>query len=385
MTSERHARDFAEKETEAGPDDCNKFFEEVKDGWSRDPNNVIYNFVTSVDKRIEKDPAEYSVLKRRQRTKDGNESPKNPCDDKGKPLFKTPSGELVAKAEGNEVAWGPWLNALRDDVSMETITKPERCRGHRMLGFHWYGAPSREDQIKDAIDRDTKMHDKQQEKKASKVAVDYKYELAKEAGEHPVWTCKVVKEKAREFPETWKDVAYHPNDAPGKSPIFISFSYDKRVQNEKTGGFKTVHTGVGNFKGRERVTGEIGKGSIFGLRALEDGLKKAGFKRPPYGFSDEDSTLKVPDSDDVCMASVSRRDFPYAANGWVNRRLEDEQGRVYLGGMFRSAQFSIAKELPRATFHDKFQEYEEKAPGKSVAFCHEKFNEAVKDAIVNLE
>ena len=373
--------------TKEGEEACVAFFNRIKTEWKADPNNVIFKFVTSVEKKDVKDPAVWSVFKRRQRTKEGAEEPKNPCDDKGRPLFVSPSGELATAADGNEIAWGPWVDAIRGDVSTGTIAKSQRCHGERikLRGGYYYSMNEKE--IEDAIARDKAFHDKQQANRASKVAVDYKHELAKPESSHPEWICKVKKEKAREFPAAWESTKYSPLKA-ATDPIEIAFSYDKRVKNEKTGRYKTVHTGVGNFAGRKDVVKKIEEGRMFGMRALETNLKESGFNEIPYGMSSYPKfTTRVPGSDDICIVSTYREDFPYAANYFANKRLESESGKIYIGGMFRSARFEIGKLDPntRMISEDKIHEYEEKAPKESVEFCRGKFNEVVKNSIIKLE
>ena len=372
--------------TKKGPNGCEFFFNTKRDEWNADPNNVIYKFITNITKNDVIDPAEWKIFKRRQRTKDGKESPQNPCDDKGKPLFLTSSGEITTKAEGNEIAWGSWIDAIRGDVSTETLTKAQRCHGHRikLRGSYHYSLSEKE--IEDAIAHDKAFHDKQQASRASKVAVDYKHELAKAGSSHPEWTCKITKEKAREYPTSWVSATYNPLKVDA-SPLLISFSYDKHERNEKTGKYKTIHTGVGNFKGRIAITEKIKNGQVFGMRPLEDNMEKAGFKKLEEGTSYPKYALQIPGRDDVCFIETTREDFPYAANYLTNRYLESPEGKVYLGGMFRSARFKIARTEPgtKHVFEHRVHEYQEKAPKKSVEFCHEKFNEIIKHAIIKLE
>lgn len=363
--------------------ECDPYFKENLKELKDDPNNVPFDFKTVVIKREVVDPAEFVVFKRRQRTKDGAEYPESPCDDKGLPLYVNSKGDLVTRADGNEIAWGGWMNAMETGVSVEQINVPKRCWARRIRDIaRWRGdEPSTEKEVKEGIERDKNLHDKQQDSRKSKVNVEYKYEKMKDATTHDEFTCKIDREKARDFPESWKDVPFKMPDVMEMNPIIISFSI--RDVSPKTGKDLSTTHGVGTFAGRKKITEDLLKNKIFGWYALEKNAKDAGFT-PRDAFSASTSFLMdVPGTSDACVIKTSSKSFKYARDSYNTRRLMNERGQRSIAGDFVSVDFEVVKKSRPGIYGDKIA-YEKKAPKKSVDFCHEKFSKVANGSIVKL-
>ena len=364
--------------TEEGKEACDRFFERNKKEWQEDPNNIPFDFVEKIAKKSVEDPPEYNIFKRRQKTKDGEADPKSPCDDKGLPLYVDPDGNLVTKADGNKIAWGEWIDAIKNGVSIKQLNPPKRCWARSIRDIdHFYNLRD-DEHVERVIEKDRKLHEQQQASRKSKVNAEYKYEKTKEKSSHDEWTCDLTKKRVRDFPFGWIDVKYNPLNVPHLYPIDIAFSRHKI--SEKTGKELSSTTGVGTFKGRSRIEGEIAKGKIFGMYALDAGAKNAGFTGSDDYSSRGDWEMKVPGTEDVCVISTSKRDFPFIASEFTMRRLRSPDGKIPISGYFSAADFKV---VMRKGKYSKRYDYEEKAPEASVEFCHEKFNEAITDTVIN--
>lgn len=376
------------------PADCDAFYRQRVEEWKKDPNNYIYDYRTNTVETAKKESAEYHIWKRRQRTKNGSENPKSPCDDDGLPLFVDARGNLTTQPDGNQPVWGDWVDGSEVGVSVRGASIPRNCRPFattRILTT-WSRYPWSEDSARRAIEDDKEAHDRQQARKKNKVQVEYDARLVKKEKSYPVWNCEVRGVKARDYPDDWMDAKYEPQKH-AVNPIIISFRARYKEYNPQTEKFVKKEKGVGNFKGRRWIVGDIEKGEMFGLYELERGLVNGGFV--PSGLSKpeliselhrEEFEMPVPNSDDACL--ISTRWNAYFSSGMKyfsqsRLRLLDEEGRKAIGGGLSSAYFNVAKKGGEA-WRDNYYVYEKKAPKESVKFCHDKFDEVVKNAVVML-
>jgi hypothetical protein len=388
----------ARKTVDSGPSECEPFFERVLDEQRADPNNIIYDYETEVEEQTVEDPAEFHIWKRRQMTENGDPEPKSPCDDKGYPVCVGEGGELTRDCEGNPPAWGPWVDGSEGGVSVGTVTVPSSgCRPKRIrpsLG----GYPSSEEEAERAVRRDREHHRRQQERRVNKIRVEYDIREHEEASEHPEWKCRVTRERARDYPEGWEDVDYDPAEAGLFRPITIHLSW-----KEKRDG-RWVRTGAGNFKGRKDVKKWARENRLYAARSLHGKLGELGFNRQSIQYgSGYEFWLPAPGGgrsgergDDVCLvesiwSSYYDPSFSYTHSALDESRLLDpgrDRDKIPIGGYgeFTKARFSVAEiSGPRGLGGEKeFTKYEEKAPGGTVRFCREKFDEAVGASLVKI-
>jgi hypothetical protein len=394
----------ARRTAEEGPEECEAFFEEVIERKRENPNNIIYDYETEVEEKTEEVPPEFHIWKRRQRTDAGDPEPTSPCDDKGYPLYIDEEGNLTRGSEGNEIAWGPWIDGSEEGVSVDTVNVPsKRCRAEEIRArYHRY--PTSEERAEELVRRDRAHHFRQQKRRKNKIQVEYDIREEREGSSHPVWECRVKRIKARDYPEDWAPADYDPNSVEILSPITIHLSW-----KEKRDG-RWVKTGAGNFKGRKNVKKWGREGRLFATRALYRKLEEMGFESQGRQYGDggifwlpaPGDTGEPPADpgrgDDVCLVEASWSSyydpsFGYTHSGLDGMRLFDpdrDRSKIPIGGSdeFRKADFSVAQisGLRKNALRGEkaFHKYTEQAPASTTTFCREKFDKAVRAAMVKI-
>jgi len=399
-------KNYSNFSTTKGKEVCEEWIDLEKQQLQKDPNNTGVEYETNIKETTEKEYAEWHIFKRRQRTKNGAENPESPCDDKGLPLYVDDENKLTTKSNNNEPAWGDWVDGSEKGVSIETVTIPKgrRCSPDTIVR-RYRRYPSTKEMAMDFIKYDKKHHDKQQKRRKNKIKVEYKPKLIKKEVIKPKWECS-IKVKREEYPEDWDFAKYDPRKNPEKTPIVIHLRWKKKRNNQ------WVTTGAGNFKGRKKLKERARAGKLFAKKTLLENINKYDFKGIAYKYGGGSQyKLKVPDSDDFCVISVSWSSSD-PSFGYVGplHKLGVRKGPPYpIGGYkeFRWGDFSIQKGVKKKTEEEieelaskpevdpdaireqyekdlKFYEYEKKAPEETVDFCFDVFDDITKDSIVEI-
>jgi hypothetical protein len=364
---------------------------QVLDKIDGNPLAKFYKFTPIYKEEDDTISKKYRVLKRRQVTKQGNQNPTNPCDDKGSPV--TVDGKPL---------WGEWIEGTKQVTILHDSIPSKYCTS-KLRSLYW-----KEDDLnimKNKVEEDIRYHTRQQSKRKNPVQIEHKIEKVSDEVKQSKWVTKIKIEKIKE-PKNWIPMKFSYKDHKERFMIPIKEGTKYMVNNP----IKISLKGVGQFKGRKQFTEELEDGKVYSTRQLSKNLTDDEFvsldprfrESSAPSFSSDNRVKKykqVPNTQDYCVvtytpfSSYYRSGLKFSINYFNQEKLmgTSDKQPLSLAPLFTIPKFSmthiVEKQNPNnesVKYNVEF-EYLDKAPKSSVEYCDTAFKEISLNAMVSLE